>query len=542
MALVAPEDSAPRPVGQAVLRWRLPVFAVFAVIGLVLLAVGWSSVRDGWYLTGIVLSALGVAGVLWVLCWRRPPVAVAAVIAVGVVVIGLGLGSPWRQVASAYSHEGVHLHESTAEAPVGPDQGFLLVRDNQVFAVDGDGAMRPWWEGTVREDAQVSRISGGQAVIYHGPHHEGIVYLLGPDGTEQTRWRFDLPQERESTWWDGGVVSVTAQTVVTLWCDDHQDCYWTGRDADSGEQIWTASGALVPNAGLGDLGLTGAGATATVNDFWVGVRTEEGSVQLRDPDTGSVVHTLPADEPVALAGTRAVVGSDNDENCTVQVLGTDGEQDEVAEGEGDEESAGHATAEVDCELVQALTHFPGETEYLDDGLLWLPGTSRSHVIDLDTAQTQAVDDRVFGGASHSAFYGVGGTGSWTAGAGVLTIQDGQRVRAYEPLTGASLWQAPLAGAVPEAPMVQAPVVIAAGGVVTVQVPDEAMVLEDSLNESGDTAMVLHAFDARTGEELMPAVRHREDPGSIEIHDGRVLFTVTEDDQTATYMFGSERES
>lgn len=513
-----------------VLGWRLPGFALMALAGLVALAVGWTTTADGWYLAGILLSALGGAGVGWVLLWRRPVAAVTAVAAVGVLVLGLGLGAPWWQVASAYSHEGVALQPTRQDSSGDADQGFLLVQDSELLMVDDSGRMRPWWSGTLREATQVSQHGGAGALIYHALRAEGIVYLLDGEGEEQARWRFDLPAERDDGWRDGGVVALTAQTVVWQWCQSHQDCQWTGFDADSGEQQWQVDGAPVPNAALARPGLSGAGGTATVGGFWVGTRTDDGAVQLRDPDTGSVQHTVAADEPVVLAGDRAVVGGIEEDGCLLQVLDAGGQQSQDDDGEQEPPAA-----EVACAVVQALAHAPTGADYLDGDLLWLRGAGRSHVIELDTARTRTVAQRVAGGRNSTADYG--GRSSWTAGAGVLLNHDSHQVQALDPLTGAELWTAGLAGSAPDVPLPASPVVIAAEGVVSVQVPDQALLLEDAVQESERTTMVLHAFDARTGQALMAPLRHREDPAGVQVRAGRILLPTTEDGEPAgTVMF------
>lgn len=516
------------PVAEMVLRWRTWAFAVLALAGLIALAVGWSAGRDGWYLAGILLTALGVAGVAWVLLWRRPALMATAVVAVAVLVLGLGLGGPWRDVAVAYGHGGALLHEVTRGEPADADRRLLLRRDDQLMIVDPDGAMRPWWDGTVTEHTRTVATPGGGVLLHHAPGQRATVRTLDRTGAEVARWHYDLPEERSGTWWDGGVVATAPGIVVTQWCQDPEDCTWTGRDAETGEEEWSVSAEPVPNVGLGYLDMSAAGDITGVHRYWVATTNDDDATELRDPATGSVAHTLAAGRPVAVAGAAAAVAT-IEEECSIEVLRTDAPSE-------DEEDAEELSTPVDCDVARALDGFPTKSAFLDGDLLWLPGSGRSHVIGLTGAQVHSVDQRVHTGRSD---------GNWTAGARVLTVVEGDRVRALHPLTGNSLWRATLetsAEAVDEAAEesdLGRPVVIAADGVVTVQVPVPGWLLEDSLTERSEPSMVLHAFDAATGEPLTEPVRHRQDPAGIEIHAGHVLVNVTAEDGTNTYLFRAE---
>ncbi|MGC0249660.1 hypothetical protein [Pseudactinotalea sp. Z1748] len=517
---------APRaPVAEMVLRWRTRVFAALALAGLIALMVGWSAGRDSWYLAGILLTALGVAGVAWVLLWRRPALMASAVAAVALLVLGLGLGGPWRDVAGAYGHSGALLHEVTWGEPADVDRRLLLHRDDHLMIVDPDGEMRPWWDGSVTEHTRTVATPGGGVLLHHAPGQRATVRTLDRTGAEVARWHYDLPEERSGTWWDGGVVATAPGIVVTQWCQDPEDCTWTGHDAETGEEEWSVSAEPVPNVGLAYLGMSAAGGITGVHRYWVATTNDDDATQLRDPATGSVAHTLAADRPVAVAGAAAAVAT-IEEECSIEVLRTD------APGE-DEEDAEELIAPVECDVARALEDFPTQNSFLDGDLLWLPGAGRSHVIGLEGAQVHSFDHRVHTGRSD---------GTWTAGARVLTVVEGDRVRALHPLTGNSLWRATLEagadamGETDDEVDLGRPVVIAADGVVTVQVPVPGWLLEDSLTEKAEPSMVLHAFDAATGEPLTEPVRHRQDPAGVEIHDGHVLVNVTGEDGTNTYLF------
>lgn len=436
-------------------RTALILGVTLLAAGLAALIAGWRF-GTGWYVSGLVLFAIGVFLMVRALVGRARWWAWLAPLAV----LAVGVAVPWAVTAAAYATktaDGATWVDDTSDFAAAPQGDSLVLLDPRAAALLDPRARQVWVAGFYAYDAPswIMPLSRGWSAI--GPQYDPKEGSGSPT--------IVAVAERQR------IIAASDDGFVVATCPGRGPCpivgrSWSDADSEEGAAQWTLTDREVVDIGAlldGVDVLRGTTMRFSAPPAWFATRGTDGSTEVRSVATGEGVRTVPEQAVVLASSSHVVIASTQGSQCRLQV---------VLPAELPE-------SEIACERL------PGDTAFVTGDAWVLSGDEVVTVFDAKTGGIREVAADDFAVSDLDAPADAIGFG-----AGSELRLEGGRVVVGDALTGDARWETGVADGA---------TISARDELVTVVEPAAPFPLHEIFAPHDGDAAYIRVFDAVTGE-------------------------------------------